>query len=269
VNLLRLKLTAVGEILRHFQNPLLVLLMRLGLLKVPLFLYRIAKGPLHYAMLARPTSNSMADLFVLREVFVQETYQDILPLIEKKPIRVVDVGGNIGSFTVWLSRNRSLESGYCFEPDPTSFSLCRYNLSGNGCAFVDVIPKAVGGKSRKISMRVNTNRPGGNTIYAEPRGTRTDGEEAVVEVIAFGEWLRTLQGDFDVLKLDCEGAEWEIVDETPTDAWRRFAIIVAEIHEEPSCRHTPDDFPKLMQARGFETIRWDGGHMGLYIGRRR
>ena len=105
------------------------------------------------------------DLFVLRSL--QETYQDILPLIEKKPIRVVDVGGNIGSFTVWLSRNRSLESGYCFEPDPTSFSLCRYNL-GNGCAFVDVIPKAVGGISRKISMRVNTNRPGGNTIYAEP-----------------------------------------------------------------------------------------------------
>ena len=29
---------------------------------------------------------------------------------------------------------------------------------------------------------------------------RSDGEEAAVEVIAFGEWLRTLQGDFDVLE---------------------------------------------------------------------
>ena len=58
MNLLRLKLTAVGEILRHFQNPLLVLLMRLGLLKVPLSLSH-RQGRFHYAMLARPTSNSM------------------------------------------------------------------------------------------------------------------------------------------------------------------------------------------------------------------
>ena len=81
-------------------------------------------------------------------------------------------------------------------------------------------------------------------------------------MIAFGEWLRTLQGDFDVLKLDCEGAEWEIVDETPNDAWRRFAIIVAEIHEEPNCRHTPDIFQKLAEARGFEGTtlgRWSYG----------
>jgi FkbM family methyltransferase len=267
VNLLRLKLIAVGEILRHFRNPFLVLFLRLGLLKLPVFLYRIVKGPRQYSMLARPTSNSMADLFVLREVFVDETYRDVLSLIENKPIRVVDVGGNIGSFTVWLSRNRPLLDSFCFEPDPTSFSLCRYNLNGNGCSSVNAIPKAVGGKSRQIQMRVNTTRPGGNSIYAD--ASNQDGEHATIDVIAFGEWLSTLQGDFDVLKLDCEGAEWEIVDETPSGAWQRFAVIVAEIHEEPSQRHQPDDFPKLMEARGFETTRWDGGHMGLYIGRRR
>ena len=266
MNLLRLKLIAVSEIVRHFRNPLLVLFMRLGFLKLPVFLYRIVKGPFQYAMLARPTSNSMADLFVLREVFVEETYRDVLPLIDKKAIRIVDIGGNIGSFTVWLNQHRPLAAGVCFEPDPTSFNLCRFNLNRNGCGFVEVVPKAVGGKSRQITMRVNTSRPGGNTIYATGP---TDGEQATVEVIAFADWLNTLAGDFDVLKLDCEGAEWEIVDETPKDVWRRFSVVVAEIHEEPSSRHRPDDFPKLMEARGFETKRWDGGHMGLYIGRRR
>jgi FkbM family methyltransferase len=269
VKLLRLKLIAVGEILRHFRNPILVVCLRLGLLKLPVFLYRITKGRLQYSMLARPTSNSMADLFVLREVFVEETYADILPLIENKSIRVLDVGGNIGSFTVWLNRHRPIQAGACFEPDPSSYSLCRYNLNSNGCGFVEAIPKAMGGKNRQITMRVNTSRPGGNSIYAQAEAGGVDGEQATVEVVSFAEWLKAFSGAFDVLKLDCEGAEWEIVEETPREVWQRFALIVAEIHEEPSGRRTPDDFPKLMEALGFETKRWDGGHMGLYIGQRR
>src|SRR6185436_7265446 len=147
-----------------------------------------------FHMLARPSRATMSDLFVLREVFIQETYRDVLPLLSKKPLRVVDVGANLGSFTIWLHHRHGVAEAHCFEPEPTSFRLCRYNLAANGCPFAEVTPKAIGGHRRQLTMRVNTNRPGGNSIYA-PAATGEDVHQ--VEVLAFSEWLKTVPGNFD------------------------------------------------------------------------
>jgi FkbM family methyltransferase len=214
-------------------------------------------------MIARPGTTSLADLFVLREVFVEETYADILPLLPKRAVTVLDVGANLGSFCVWLAARHGIARGTCFEPDPSSFCLCRFNLFTNDCKQVEPVRKAMGGIARTLRMRVNTTRPGGNSIYAMPSA---EGETADVEVVTLTKWLAESMERIDVLKLDCEGAEWEVVDHTPMELWQRFSLIVAEIHADPGQKHQPDEFPKLMEARGFRTQRWDGGHMGLYIG---
>jgi FkbM family methyltransferase len=261
--LLALKLRAVGEIVRHFRNPGLVLLVRLGCLKVPLFLYRIAKDGRQYDLLARPTASSLGDLFVLREVLVEETYGEILPLLPAGPLRVLDIGANLGSFTIWLHCRHGVREAFCFEPEPTSFNLCRFNLAHNGCAAAQPLPAAVGGRSREITMRVNTNRPGGNSIYASAGETE---ETARVKVIGLAEWLAGAPGLFDVLKLDCEGAEWEMIAETPPALFQRFGLIVAEVHlhDQPSV----EPFKTFFERLGFRTVRWDGHSHGLYIGQR-
>lgn len=266
MKLLALKLRAVKDILLYFANPLIVIALRFGLLKFPLFLYRIAYEGRNYSMLARPTANSMADLFVLRELFIEQTYRQLLPLLRKAPVRFVDVGGNLGSFSIWMSKVHGVAEGYCFEPDPTSYNLCRYNLANNGCTTVQHFPKAMGGRARSITMRVNTNRPGGNSIYDS---NSLEGDKAGVEVVAFPDWMKGVDGDFDVLKLDCEGAEWEILDCTPPDVMRRFQIIVAEVHDDPDGKHAVESFRSRLEGLGFETLRWDGHTLGLYLGRRR
>ena len=254
------------SILGHFRNAWLVILMRLGLVRVPYFCYRIRKDRREYAMLARPSTTSMADLFVLREIFVDETYRDLLPLLPAGPVRAVDVGANLGSFAVWLHRTHGLSEGYCFEPDPTSFGLCRFNLLQNGCSRVTAVEAAVGGVAREVAMRVNTTRPGGQGIYQRSGGD--GGEVQSVRVVAFAEWLKSIEGTFDVLKLDCEGAEWEILETAPAELWHRFRIVIAEIHGDPSGRRAVGDFAVEMQKLGFTTVRWDGYAQSVYLGRR-
>ena len=99
-------LSIFRQLHRHFENPYVITLLRLGFIRLKYFPYTIHNGPSSYVMLARPATTALADLFVLREVLVEETYRDVLPVLPRKGLRVVDIGANLGSFTIWLSHSR-------------------------------------------------------------------------------------------------------------------------------------------------------------------
>jgi FkbM family methyltransferase len=255
--------------LTRFRNPLIILLTRLGLIEMPYFVFRFAtaKGPT--AMLGRPTTTSLADLFVIKEVFIHQTYKDILPLLAEGDVRFVDIGANLGSFSIWLAQQRNVVSSYCFEPEPDSFRLLSFNLSVNDCEDVMPIHAAVGGTQREISIQLKSRSPGGTSIYGN--GSEDAGEKANrtrIKVVAFSEWLQEANYPFDLLKLDCEGAEWEIIRACGHIIGERFKVVVAEIHDDPDKESAVDAFPKFMEKHGFSTLRWDGKSQGLYVGKR-
>jgi FkbM family methyltransferase len=250
---------------QHFENPLLIAMLRLGFVKLKYFPYAINKGRNSYLMLGRPTTSSMADLFVLREVLVEETYRDLLALLPRKGLRVVDIGANLGSFTIWLSQSAKVDEAFCFEPEPDSFRLLRLNLANNGCGFARALDKAVGGKARDARISLREDSPGGTNIYrTAPDGNGTQGN--AIEVVAFSEWLKQTPGAFDVLKMDCEGAEWEIVRGTSQAEFARFGAVIAEVHPDPERLNSIEDFASLMESRGLQTVRWDGKSQSLYLG---
>ena len=252
------------QLRRHFENPYLITLLRLGLVKLRYFPYTIHKGPHCYRMLARPSTTSLADLFVLREVLVEETYRDLLPLLPQRGIRVVDIGANLGSFTIWLSRAVKVEVAYCFEPEADSFRLLQFNLASNGCGFAQPLQKAVGGESRKVRLALKQDSPGGTSIYSVSSGEQAGANE--IDVLAFGEWLQQTLGSFDVLKMDCEGSEWEILRKTSRSAFNRFRMVIAEVHSDPEGLSPAEEFGSLAEAAGFRTVRWDRKCTGLYVG---
>jgi len=252
---------------QNFENPLLIALLRLGLVRLKYVPYAIRKGRASYVMLGRPSTTSNSDLFVLREVLVGETYRDVLPLLPTKGLRVVDVGANIGSFTIWLSQNAKLDEAFCFEPEPDSFRLLRFNLSSNDCGFAHALDKAVGGQSRSARIALKQDNPGGTSIYrTEVDPDQTEGN--AIQVLAFSEWLGQTPGAFDVLKLDCEGSEWEIVRATSKLEFARFRVLVAEVHPDPEGLNAIEDFPGLMESRGFRAVQWHQRLVGLYVGAR-
>lgn len=250
---------------QNFENPLLIALLRLGFVKLKYFPYAISNGRNSYLMLGRPTTTSAADFFVLREVLVDETYRDVLPLLPQKALRVVDIGANLGSFTIWLSQTARVDEAFCFEPEPDSFRLLRFNLANNGCGFARTLDQAVGGRSRAAQITLKEDSPGGTNIYR----TASDPDHPqgnAIQVVGFSEWLRQTPGVFDLLKMDCEGSEWEIVRGTSQPEFARFGVIVAEVHGDPEGLHAVEDFAGLMESRGFRTVRWDRKPQGLYVG---
>lgn len=257
------QLKSLLEISRTFENPLQILLLRLGILKLPYFPYRFQTPSGAYTMLARPTTTSMADLFVLREVLLHEDYKDVLRHLSKGPLTIVDVGANLGSFTIWLNRKIGVREAFCFEPEMDSQRLLKFNLSINQCP-ATVIPSAVGGKARTAKIALKRSSPGGTNIYHSAGPDSID-----VPVLSFDTWLSATIANFDLLKLDCEGAEWEILQQISREQLRRFPVVIAEVHGDPENPSRPcDEFRLLMEKHGFKTVRFDGVPQGLYLGLR-
>lgn len=260
------QLDTLRAVYLYFKNPALIIFMRLGLIKVPYFYYRIKKGSDEYSMMARPTTTSLADLFVLKELFIHETYKDILKILPKQGIRFIDIGGNIGAFTVWLASKAKIAEGFIFEPLEENLRILNFNLRANQIKKIKIIPSAVGGSSRKVAMELNLKSPGGSSIYTQPSTENKTAKK--IQVKALRHWLDEITGNFHLLKLDCEGAEWEILNKTPHKYFTRFNLVVAEVHATNG-KSNVSEFVKYFEKAGFETKRWDNQSHGLYIGVRK
>ena len=69
-----------------------------------------------------------------------------------------------------------------------------------------------------------------------------------------------------MLKMDCEGSEWEIVRHTSRSDLARFRAVVAEVHADPEGSEPVERFGAFFESAGFRTVRWDRKEFGLYVG---
>jgi FkbM family methyltransferase len=255
---IRTKAKHSWQLIKHFQHPLLVPLARLGWIKVDYCSFRVRKGKVEYTVLGRPLGG---DHRILREVLVDETYRPLLELLPQEPVRLIEIGAHIGAFTIWLHRQHGIGEAFCFEPDLESFALCQFNLTRNGSGNFRLHRQAIGGTTRECEIWIDPVAHAKSSLLSKRASSAS--QQSKVQVIAFSEWLEQVEGDFDVLKMDCEGSEWEILDATPA-AFARFSIIIAEIHGDPNGERNICDFASALARNGFATVSSDR----LYIGRR-
>ena len=130
--------------------------------------------------------------------------------------RVVDVGANIGAFSVLAgSRGAHVEA---YEPHPETFAHLQRNTAALG---VHSVQAAV----------VSAAPPGGVVrLETDPASdTRHRVGQAGMEVPAVA--LAEAIGDgCDLLKLDCDGSEFELVEETASEAWLKARRVACEAH---------------------------------------
>ena len=109
--------------------------------------YRVWVGPLRGLRLRYDPSVNFHAILGLWDSETFLILQRVLlesGLLPKNSV-VADVGGNIGYYTMWLSRV-AVASGqvYTFEPSPDALRLLRDNLNINGISNVTVIAEACG-----------------------------------------------------------------------------------------------------------------------------
>jgi FkbM family methyltransferase len=117
---------------------------------------------------------------------------------------VVDVGANIGYYTLLFSRLvGNAGKVYAFEPDPTNYGYLLKNIELNGYKNIIAEQKAASDVSGKIRLFLHETNPGGHTITNAYDGLKSIDVKCVTLEKYFNGHMRKPI----FIKIDVEGAE--------------------------------------------------------------
>lgn len=147
----------------------------------------------------------------------------------------VDLGANVGEITTRLAATGA--DVISFEPDPAAFDALTRATAGLDT--VTLHQKAAGARADRLMLRRSANwSPDDPTRHTAMSSlVRTDAKMdedngVMVEVIDLIAFLEALDRDIRILKMDIEGAEWEILQKLiDHPLLTRIDCIFVETHE--------------------------------------
>lgn len=143
---------------------------------------------------------------------------------------VLDIGANIGSSALYFAQLFPSARVFAFEPVPENFALLEANAAN--CARIRAFNFGLGAAEATLEFFASDDPVnfGGYSRYA----AGTDASRRVrVAVRAAGAVLAELGIErAEVIKVDTEGAEYEILTAFPTEVLRQARYIVGELHGE-------------------------------------
>jgi FkbM family methyltransferase len=179
-----------------------------------------------------PLVRNIGALYTAIDVFALDAYECEWEL-EDDPV-VIDIGANIGAWVLRLAEQRPRMTGICYEPDPAAGSYLTRNLELNDLATrVEVRSEAV--SDRTGTALLHQAEPGDGTSSLQSVSHVSHFErETRVRTVSFSDAIGQVTPEVSLLKIDCEGSEYDIIGRSAPGAWERVKRVVVEYHPAPT-----------------------------------
>ena len=157
---------------------------------------------------------------------------------------VVDVGANVGYFSLFVLRNFENLRVIAIEPHPRNFELMKENLRDYS---PDMHQVALNGDSGTIALfDFGEESSACHSIYDLGR---SDAKPIEVQSITLEELMqRSNLSHIDFLKLDCQGAEYNVFFTMKRSIQQKIHYIAMEVHNSISNQH--ETIGKIPRAIG-------------------
>lgn len=170
---------------------------------------------------------------------------------------VIDIGGHVGIFAIYLARLHPDITIYAYEPIPDNFRHFQMNIAQNGVTNIHVFNKAVTNDGRSLPMTVNFSFNSGGATATWEKDQLDGASYTQYEVASL-----TLNSIFEahqinrcrLLKIDCEGSEYEIL--LDTLYLNRVEFLSAEFHTNEHL-HAQGYSPEMLYAHCCQFISAD------------
>jgi FkbM family methyltransferase len=193
------------------------------------------------------------DARIIREIFFDKPYVRHITL-PNRPV-IIDVGGYIGDFSLYAAKYLNARRVVVYEPTVENFRLLTQNIENNGFADrITAVNKAVSsGHEIVLNVQIQESEEMHVSAY-----WYKNFEQRTIPSVTLPEILETHRLDsIDLLKIDCEGGEYDILPAVPGSLFKRIRNIVFEYHEIDGYESRLKDILKQLQAAGY-ALRTDG-----------
>lgn len=213
----------------------------------------------------RARNEEVSDIDIVWEIFIDRDY-DLAPLSHVENPVVVDIGAQIGLFSVFAATELRNPNIYSYEPFPESYDLLSKNAKWSP---IRHFPRAVSGKTWTSNLFVSRDNVGGHTIV----DGKTENTIAV-ETLSLSDLMQENQIEkIDLLKMDCEWSEYEIFFSLEWEILSRIANIYMEVHYNPTIAKKYEKWSMVdfLKSKGFDVkiikefyYEWEGEFYVLF-----
>jgi FkbM family methyltransferase len=175
---------------------------------------------------------------------------------------LLDIGANLGAFAVYAAHACPRARIYCYEPLTENVVSLNRNIAVNSLENrVSVFPYAVAAVSGQRGIAVGESPTHSLVAGATSRTVRTVSCTTLHEILT-SQKLETV----DVLKMNCEGAEYEIFESCSADDFERIRNIRLEYHDWGDAMRNGDSLAGLLTNHGYVIQRLSRyrGNSGLF-----
>lgn len=168
-----------------------------------------------------------ADLSMFAEIWYWHFYNPPFFQIKHGDV-VIDIGANSGYFTIYAARLVGDGKVFSFEPMTGLFNSIKTNIDANNLKNVFAINSGVAKEKGEQIFYTSDSHNGCHSMYSR----KECGKEIKINTVNLEDFCkeRAIES-IDLLKLDCEGAEYEIIFNLSKDFLKKIKKITLEYHD--------------------------------------
>jgi len=183
------------------------------------------------------------DALTIKEIFIDGDYNT--PSINHKTI--IDIGANIGTFSILQAKLNPLAKIFSFEPDHKTFSMFIENIKLNKLNNIKTFKLGIAGSA---GTRVFYSHPAsGLSSLSKKRSGMIKNKIKTITLADIFKNNKLTRCDF--FKMDCEGAEYEILFNTPGKIFKKIDKLVIEYHDALT-QYTHKELKDFLKQKGYK-----------------
>jgi FkbM family methyltransferase len=187
---------------------------------------------------------SPMDVWSIKETFFDDFYH-FEKLTKPSHGTIIDIGAGIGEFAIRVANSCKECNVIGFEPFPESFAFFENNILLNSLQNITAVKAAVTSHTGEMTMDISS----GNPLQYR---TIADGLEIDKEIVKTYNLIDFMNENTinvcEMLKLDCEGGEFDILLPLTTSELKRFKSIVMEYHDSLTIHNHKEIIDLLINA---------------------
>jgi FkbM family methyltransferase len=167
-----------------------------------------------------------------KELFFDETYTKGFPMrIElNEEANIIDIGANVGYFSLFMGAMFPKANIYAFEPMPMNFALLQQYKNENPKLNLIINNQAISKNIGAITLNYNANDS--YSTAASIHDTHDQKDTIEVNTTTLEHFIKENSlAKIDFLKLDCEGSEYDILYNCPDEILNHIQYLAIETHD--------------------------------------